>query len=415
MGKFIVFGNKKLNGEVTVGGSKNAALPLIFATLAIEGVSTLRNVPDISDVGVAIELIREQGAAVVRGGGTLTVDSRNLVYRSPSVDLCKKIRASTYLLGAMLARFGKAEIQDFGGCNFAERPIDMHLYAASRLGAKTENGIMRADRLTGTDIYFDKQSVGATVNALLMASRAVGKTRIFNPASEPHVKSLIGFLRRAGVKIEERYGSFTVYGTVPESADFEIIPDMIEAGTFVSLALLTGSSFKIRGVNIGHLRSFLEPLVKSGAILRLEDGALSVGGEIDAPLHIVTAPYPDFPTDLQPIVAPLMIKYSGGSITDNVWHGRFGYLDELIRFGGGYTLSGNRAEIYSGKLRSASVKAPDLRGGAGLLISALSAEGESVIENSEIIDRGYENIVSRLSALGASLTSLPSSASSGKV
>ncbi len=407
MGKFIVRGGRPLCGEINVCGSKNAALPLIFASLTVEGVCTIRNVPDIADVDVAISLIRDEGAQVVRAGSTLTVDARHLEYRPPREDLCKKIRASTYLIGALLARFGRAELCAFGGCNFSERPIDMHLYAAGRLGAELLDCELRARRLVGADIYFDKQSVGATVNALLMASRAAGVTRIFNPAVEPHVKSLVSFLSRAGVRIEARHGSFTVFGTEPVSTSVEVIFDMIEAGTFISLALLTGSHFKIRGVNIQHLESFLHPLIDSGAIFAIEGDSLIADGSLERRMDIVTGPYPAFPTDLQPIIAPLMLKFGGGSITDEVWRGRFGYLEELVRFGGGYTLCSNRAEIYPSRLHPAAVSAPDLRGGAALLACALATDGESVIDGCEHIQRGYEKIEKRLRMLGAAVSFVP--------
>ena len=328
------------------------------------------------------------------------------LYRT-AISVASKIRASTYLIGAMLARFGRTALFGFGGCNFSDRPIDMHLYAAVRLGAKLNDGVLEGKNLRGADIYFDKQSVGATVNALIMASRAYGKTRIYNPAIEPHVRCLVSFLRRAGVKIEIHHGSFTVFGTEPQSTEICVIPDMIEAGTFASLALMTQSEIRIRGVDFTHLDSFFSPLIDSGAILIRENDSFTVKGNIDLPIDISTAPFPGFPTDLQPIVAPLMHKFCGGSITDSVWPMRFGYLEELSRFGGSYTLSKNKATLYASTLHPASVEANDLRGGASLLIAALSIDGISVIEKSENIDRGYENIVGRLQALGADLSSVP--------
>ena len=407
MGEITVFGKRRLEGKIDVCGSKNAALPLIFATLIIEGVSTLYNVPDISDVDCAIEMLKEQGAEVVRAGSTLTVDARRVAYAPASQNLSGRIRASTYLLGAQLSRFGISKISDFGGCSFAPRPIDMHLYAATRLGAKVDGDLISADGLLGAEIVFDKPSVGASVNALIMASRAKGKTEIINPALEPHVGALIGFLRRAGVKIEVSRGKITVYGSVPESATFRVIPDMIEAGTFISLSLITDSKIKISGASPRELSAFLEPLVNSGVIVSYEGGFLSVEGEIERPLTVKTAPYPGFATDLQPIIAPLMLKNHGGSITETVFSERFSYLEQLVRLGGGFTVSKNRAELYSGRLIGARVRATDLRGGAALLIAALGAEGESVIENAELIYRGYERIEQRLSKLGADLSSAP--------
>ena len=401
MSSFVICGGKKLSGSVEISGSKNAALPIIFAAVTVNGVSVLKNVPRITDVDIAIELISDLGAKVVRAGNSVTIDTRELVYARPRTDLQSKIRASTYLLGATLARFGVAHVESFGGCNFEPRPIDMHIYAATRLGAKLEENTIFADRLIGADIYFDKVSVGATVNSIIMASVANGKTTIFNPAIEPHVLSLIAFYRKAGIKIETRVGSITVYGGNPQSSSIKIIPDMIEAGTFAALSIMTGSDFEIRGVNRGHLTEFFNPLIKSGAIVSLCADAFRIGGEISAPLNIVTAPYPAFPTDLQPIIAPIMLKYCGGRVTDTVWRGRFGYLNELAKFGGDFSLEDNSATLHKSHLHNATSVARDLRGGASQALVALSVEGESEIKEAQTVKRGYEDFIDKLASLGA--------------
>ena len=401
MSSFVICGGKKLSGFVEISGSKNAALPIIFAAVTVNGVSVLKNVPRITDVDIAIELISDLGAKVVRAGNAVTIDTRELVYTRPRANLQSKIRASTYLLGATLARFGVAHIESFGGCNFEPRPIDMHLYAASRLGAKKEENAIFADRLIGADIYFNKVSVGATVNSIIMASVAKGKTTIFNPAIEPHVLSLIAFYRKAGIKIETRAGSVTVYGGSPQSSSIKIIPDMIEAGTFAALSIMTESDFEIRGVNRGHLAALFNPLIRAGAVVNFNADAIRISGEINSPLDIVTAPYPAFPTDLQPIIAPIMLKYCGGRITDTVWRGRFGYLDELAKFGGDFSIEDNRATLHKSRLHNATSAARDLRGGASQVLTALSAEGESEIEEAQIIKRGYEDFADKLASLGA--------------
>ena len=403
MGRFVIEGNRRLDGEVTVSGSKNAALPIIFSTLIINGVSVLRNLPDIGDVDVALELIRCFGAQTVRAGSTLTIDTRDLTYTRPPRSLTEKIRASTYLIGATLARFGVAHVGDFGGCNFDTRPIDMHLYAAGRLGATVDGDGLSASRLVGKDIYFDKASVGATVNAIIMASRASGKTNIYNPALEPHVLSLVSFLKRAGIKFTVRVGCISVTGGEPCSSSAKIIPDMIEAGTYISLSLLTQSHVLVKGVDRAHLDSFLAPLVNAGAVLEYDRDTLLASGELDSPIDVVTATYPGFPTDLQPIIAPLMLKYDGGSITESVWRGRFGYLCELASFGARFSQNDSKATLYKSALHSAHAVATDLRGGASLVITALSTEGQSVIEHSETVKRGYDNIVNKLRRLGASI------------
>ncbi len=395
-----VKGNEKLKGEVNVSGSKNAALPIIFSTLVIEGVSVIKNVPNISDVEVALKLIAQQGAVVIRGKNSVTIDTRQVKYSPPASEISSQIRASTYLMGACLARFGVAGISEFGGCNFSKRPIDMHLYAATRLGATVGEGKLSATQLLGNDIYFDKISVGATVNAIIMASRAKGVSRIFNPAIEPHVTSLIAFLRKAGIKIETRASMIAVHGGAPVSATVKIIPDMIEAGTYIALSLLTDSDLKICGINRSHLASFIYPLVEAGAIFEFERDSVRVKGRISDKIKVETAPYPGFPTDLQPIFAPLMLKFNGGEIVDTVWRERFGYLNELKKIGAKFTRAENKAILEKSNLHSGKATAPDLRGGASLLLSALSTEGESIIENAEIISRGYENLSEKLSKIG---------------
>ncbi len=406
MSKLYVKGGKRLRGSVTPSGSKNAALPIIFATLITKGTSVIHGVPDISDVRTSLDIIRSFGAVCTLNGGTLYINTDNLEYTRPKATLTSKIRASSYLLGACLSRFGIAHLCAFGGCNFENRPIDMHLYAASRLGAYEDGDKIRAKALTGADIYFNKISVGATVNALLMSATATGKSRIYSYAHEPHVHTLIDFLRSAGADIRILPGYIEIEGRELSSGCVRINPDMIEAGTYFALSLATDSDIRVYDISYAELSPFFDAVTGCGAQLTVTDKFVKISGELTTPCEIITSPYPGFPTDLQPQMAPLMARFLGGVITERVWLGRFGYLAELYKFGVSFERCGSTAYIRPSVIRSARASAPDLRGGAALLLCALSAEGESVIENSDVIDRGYENIVEKLSSLGAEINKI---------
>ena len=404
MEDLVVSGGKRLVGEIMPSGSKNAALPVIFSSLAIDGISMIENVADIGDVRVAIEILKEFGAAVERRGETLIIDTRNLEYKKPSHALTSKIRASSYLIGACLARFGIFHLSEFGGCNFCNRPIDMHLFAAEALGAEISGGIIKARKLCGNKIEFKKQSVGATINALIMASFAEGETIIEGAAKEPHVRMLADFLISAGANITEDKTHYIVRGSHLSGGKIKVIPDMIEAGTFLLLAPLTDGKITVKNASLLELESFLEPLSDSGIDVRINFSDITVFGVPERPIQIKTAPHPGYPTDLQPLIAPLMAKYLGGTISENVWQNRFSYLDELSAFGVNFCKSNNKAIILPSKLHSANSCAPDLRGGAAAVMCALSAEGESRIKNSEIIFRGYANFEDKLRSLGATVS-----------
>lgn len=403
MSKFIIKGNRALSGDIDISGSKNAALPLIFATLITEGVSILKGVPDISDVDVALELVSSLGAVVERVGDLVRIDTVNLKYKKPNEELVSKIRASSYLMGANLSRFKMAHIQSFGGCNFDNRPIDMHVFAMIALGATVNRDTVTAKELKGNDIRFSKVSVGATVNAILLAATAKGKSRIFGYAREPHVISLIEFLKKCGANIELFEDRIEIIGARLSGAEATVIPDMIEVGTYAALGLMTGSEINVSAAYPEHLSSFLKVLDSSGAAVYLENGFLRVSGGIDSFVHITAEPYPGFPTDLQPQMAPLLASFSGGMIADKVWRGRFGYLSELERFGIRYALCSHGAIIFPSQIHSASATAPDLRGGAALMMCALYSSGESIIESAEIIKRGYSDIVNKLRRVGADI------------
>jgi UDP-N-acetylglucosamine 1-carboxyvinyltransferase len=405
MEKLTVRGGRPLNGTVRVSGSKNAALPLIFATVLTESVCVIENVPMIRDVEMSLEILTSMGAqASLAANGTLEISTENMRPILPPAHLVCALRASTYLMGAMLGRFGLAFVQNFGGCNFSPRPIDMHLLAAQMLGATLENnGLFAPSGLKGTVIPFQKASVGATVNALLMAARAQGRTVIENAASEPHVENLISFLRSMGASITRLGSALTVEGSALRGGRATVVGDMIEGGTYLLSGLATGGAVSVEGCDPAHLSSFLSLLRQGGAFVKSEGGRISVSGRLIAPIVIKTAPYPGFPTDLQPQTALVGALHGGGVVTETVFPMRFGYLNALADMGLSYVKNGSVAYLFPSRLHAGAVMAEDLRGGAALVLAALSAEGESEIYGASKILRGYENITEKFSSLGASI------------
>lgn len=407
MQKIIIEGGRPLIGKIRVSGSKNAVLPLIFASLIAPGISVLHNVPRIGDVDVAIRIISELGAKVQRCGDTLVIDATDLSYSSPNPDLISKIRASTYLMGASLSRFGIAEPGEFGGCNFSSRPIDYHLAIAVAMGAKRVENKLIAEKLRGAKIHLPKPSVGATVNAAIMASRADGESEIFGYAKEPHVLSILDFLSSLGAKISVSEESIKITGSSLHPTEFTVIGDMIEAGSYLVAALMTGGEITVSGIDPRELISFLEVISDMGYSPEISNSSITLDSSIKSknprkPILISAAPYPAFPTDLQPIIAPLLSLYSG-VITDSVWKERFGYLSALGKMGLKYNTSSGSAKIEKSRLHRASVTAPDLRGGMALIIAALSAKGRSEIHSPEIILRGYDSLIEKLESLGADI------------
>lgn len=401
MKKYVIYGGEPLEGEVRISGSKNAALPLIFSSIVLPGESILRSVPDIGDVRVALDIIKELGAVVCRVGDELRINTENVRYVPPRDELTRKIRASTYLLGACLARFGCSKISDFGGCSFDARPIDMHLSALGSFGAKLSGDELSVENPKASDIYFEKVSVGASINALIMASSVPGVSRIYGFAREPHVMSLVEFFKSAGVEIKVYDDRLEVCGEPTSGGVASVIPDMIEAGTYIAASIVTGSNLKIKGVNAQHLSSFIEPISRSGVRIIEHGDCLEVFGKPTKPIYVKTAPYPGFPTDLQPIIAPVLALGAGGMINECIWKNRFSYLEPLTLFGIRSFVNEQCARILPSHLKPAVVKAPDLRGGAALVLSALAARGESVIMSAETLMRGYENLTEKLSSLGA--------------
>ncbi len=403
MKKIIVNGGKRLEGEIRVGGSKNAALPIIFACFLINGVSEIDNLPHIGDVQIALDILRSFGGRVWRCEGKTYIDTTRLSYRAPDPKLASKIRASTYLLGGCLSRFGRCPIPNFGGCNFSPRPIDMHIDACLSLGARLCDGAVVCDRLRGADISFRLPSVGATVNAILLAASAEGETHISGCAREPHIDSLIDFLLSCGADIKREDRELCIVGRELHGGSISIIGDMIEAGSYLVLSLMSGGGITVNNCPTDHMQSFLDGLCDLGATYSVSGSSISA--ELLYPKYssVTTSPYPGFPTDLQPIIAPLMAFGAGGEITDTVWRDRFGYLASLSHFGIVSDTRSGRAKIYPSTIQSGRSCAPDLRGGMACLITALSATGESEISDLDIILRGYEDLENKLRTLGADI------------
>ncbi len=402
MKTLTVNGGIPLVGKIHVSGSKNAALPILFSSLITRGVSRISRVPDISDVRVAIKIIEDFGCSVWREGDSVYIDTRELEYCEPSHVYTSKIRASTYLLGSMLVRFGKCILPDFGGCNFSSRPIDLHVSAAQSFGAEVSENVITADRLNPCEINFPKKSVGATANAMILAAGTDGESVIRGHAREPHIMALASYLCSAGAYINITDESIVIRGGELHGGDTEIIGDMIEAGSYLASALVTDGKVGISGVDMADMAAFISFLESVGARMEIADGCITAErGSILRWSEIVALPYPEYPTDLQPIAAILLASLNGGKIYDKVFPKRFGYLDKLGLFGVKYMKDNDFAEIKPSNLESASVDIPDLRGGFACLLAALAAHGESQLFSPEILLRGYENLEKKLSSLGA--------------
>lgn len=403
MGKLFVVGNRDLKGNIRVSGSKNAALPIIFASILTRGVSKIYNLPKISDVEVALTILSEFGAIIRNVGECTYIDTESIKFTAPDDRLVKRLRGSTYLMGACLGRFGKCVIQDFGGCNFGKRPIDLHLMCFEKMGAEICDNIITLTKGHSAEITLPKVSVGATVNAILLASSINMQIKLYNYAKEPHIYTLIEYLNSAGATIYEADNALVIFGSALRGGEVRIPPDMLEAGTFITLSMMNESKISVSGFEVCELDSFFTSMNDAGAEFNISNEGVSITSPPKREIYVKTAPYPEFSTDLQPIVAPLMAYLYGGTIEETVWRGRFGYLKQLQLFGIGYRIIGDIAKIEPSKFVGASVICPDLRGGMACLITALTAPYISTIENCELIFRGYEAIVEKLSSLGADI------------
>ena len=417
MEKIIVNGGNRLEGEVAVSGAKNAAVAIIPAVLLSDGVCRIENVPAISDVNVIIKILYELGAYVkVIDNTTVEIDPTHINSHILSATMSSKMRASSYFIGAMLGRFKKAKVAPPGGCDFGVRPIDQHIKGFEALGATVtiDGGMVHAyaTELIGSSIYLDKVSVGATVNIMLAAVKARGLTIIENAAREPHIVDLANFLNSmganimgAGTDVIKIRGVNSLHGTT-----YSVIPDQIEAGTYMIAAAITGGDLTITNVIPKHLESISAKLIEAGAeVLEYDEAVRVIMNRRPKNCNVLTMPHPGFPTDMQPQMTTLLALGAGVSVmTEGVWDNRFKYVDQLTLMGAKIKVDGKVAIINGVEnLNAAPVKATDLRAGAAMVLAGLAASGRTEIENVEFIDRGYDNIVEKLSKVGADIRRVP--------
>ena len=411
MRKIIINGGKKLQGEVTVSGAKNSVVALIPAIILSDGVVTLDGVPSISDVDNLIEIIEVMGGSVKRDGETLEIDPRGVKDMPMPFGKINSLRASYYFYGSLLGRYGQATVGLPGGCDLGPRPIDLHLKAFEAMGASIsyEAESMRiatdaGQRIQGAHIYMDTVSVGATINTMLAAAKADGRTVIENAAREPEIIDVATLLnnmgarvRGAGTEVITIDGVESLHGT-----RHQVIPDRIEAGSYIAMAAAIGKGIKVKNVLYEHLESFIAKLEAMGVRMTVEEDAIFVEEQGDLkPIDIKTSPYPGFATDLQQPMTPLLLKASGrGKIIDTIYEKRVNHVPELARMGADIQVLGGQI-VYNGptQLSGAPVKASDLRAGAALV----TAGGQTEITNIEFILRGYSNIIEKLSDLGADI------------
>lgn len=416
MSNLIITGGSRLCGIIEVPGAKNSVLPVLAATLLNKGTSILENCPELDDVTTMLEILGALGCSIRRKGSRIEVDASQLAASSIPEELAKKMRSSIIILGSLLARCGEVLVSYPGGCEIGLRPIDMHLKALMQMGAQIDgisDGMLRcrAEKLTGCEILLDYPSVGATENIMLAASLAEGETIIQNAAKEPEIDDLQAFLRKMGVKVSGAgTGVIRIQGIheIKTEPVHRIIPDRIVAGTYLAATAATGGSLVITGVEYDHVGSVLYCLKRCGCRIRNYSGnviALESSGKLSALDLVRTSPYPGFPTDMQPQLVALLSKCKGTSVVvETVFENRFRYTEQLMKLGADISIQG-RAAIIRGtdRLKAAQLEARDLRGGAALVIGALSAEGTSSISGVGYIDRGYERMEKVLSSIGADI------------
>ena len=416
MTKYIVQGGKPLFGEVEISGAKNAAVAIIPAALLVDGVCRIENIPQISDVTMSLKILEQLGAGIRSiNPHTVEIDCTHIHTTRTSYELSRKIRASYYLIGALLGRFGQAEVAMPGGCNFGGvRPIDQHVKGFTALGAKVvvEGGFIHASantgRLKGANVYLDVVSVGATMNIMMAAALAEGNTVIENAAKEPHIVDLANFLNSMGANIRGAGTDTIKIRGVSQltGGSYAIIPDQIEAGTYMAAVAATGGQVLVKNIIPKHMDCITAKLVEMGVeVQENEDTLLVRRMKRLQKTNIKTLPYPGFPTDMQPqITAALSLAEGTSLVTEGVWSSRYRYVDELKRMGANIQVDDKTAVVEGvDHLTGAPIQAYDLRAGAALVIAALAAQGQSEISNVQYIERGYEDIVSKFRALGADI------------
>lgn len=413
MSELYIRGGKRLVGDVMINGAKNAAVAILPAALLVDGISEIENLPYIDDIMKLKKAMEDLGAVVdVKDKHTLKIDASTVFEYKAVNDYIGGIRASYYLLGALLGRFKKAEVVMPGGCNFGVRPIDQHIKGFEALGAtvKVENGLIKvyADKLVGAKIYLDVVSVGATINVMLAAVLAEGTTIIENAAKEPHIVDVANYLNMMGASIKGAGTDVIRIKGVEKlhGGKYATVPDQIEAGTYMIAAAITGGDVYVRNIIPEHMYSVSLKMMEMGITIEEGDDYIHVVAPKELKCaNVKTLPHPGFPTDLQPQMATLLSVAKGTStMIEGVWDNRFQYVNELKKTGTNIKVEGRMAVIEGvEKLTGAKVVATDLRAGAALVLAALCAEGETVIDNVKYIDRGYEAIEEKLSALGADI------------
>ena len=412
MSHIYIRGGHPLHGDVEISGMKNAALAIIPAALLADDVVVLENVPHIADITNMIQILQDLKVRITYlDEHTIRIDSRGLQNQALASEAVHKMRASYYLIGALLGRYGKAAVGYPGGCNFVQRPIDLHLKGFEALGAKVEVGDLiyaETDHLHGANIFLDIVSVGATINIMLAAVLADGETVINNAAKEPHGVDTANFLNSMGGRVSGAGTDRIVIRGVKSlhGANYQIIPDQIEAGTYMTAAVITKGDVTVRNIIPKHMSAITAKLVDLGATIQEFDDAIrvSVHGPLSE-LMIKTAPYPGFPTDMQPVFVAMLSLVPGSSIvTENVWDNRFSYVNQLVKMGADIHLDGRIAVIKGvEKLTGCEIEATDLRAGAAMVLAGLAADGVTAVDNVKYIFRGYESMIEKLRVLGADI------------
>ena len=414
MEKIVINGGQPLYGDIEVSGAKNAAVAVVFACLLVKEKIVLENIPPIVDVSVSLEILKSMGVKIkMLKKDVVEIDASEVRQGSSPAELVRRMRASYYLIGAELGRFGKASVDYPGGCDFGVRPIDQHIKAFTALGADVvvDNGrieVTTENGIKGTDVFFDVVTVGATMNLMIAAVCAEGTTVIENAAREPHVVDLANFLNSCGANIKGAgTGTIKIKGVKElHGCTYAIIPDMIEAGTYMIAAAATGGKMKIKNIIPKHLESVTAKLKEMGVAVSEGDDYVVVCAVPELKrVNIRTLPYPGFPTDMQPQMCVLLCLAKGVSLlNEGVWDSRFRYVEELKRMGANIKVDGKTAVVEGvEKLSNAKVRAVDLRAGAAMIIAGLATKGTTEIEDIHFIERGYDNVVGKLAAVGASI------------
>lgn len=414
MDKFVIKGEKKLYGEVNISGAKNAAVAILPATLLTKGVCTIENIPDVKDINYLIDVLSRLGAKVDRiSRNSVKIDASGSIDTLADFEVLNHMRASYYIVGALLGRFGEADVSMPGGCNFGERPVDLHKKGFMALGAEVNvSEVFHAKAngpLKGANIYLDTVSVGATINIMIAAVLAEGTTVIENVAKEPHIVDVANFLNSMGADVKGAGTDVIRINGVKElkkSVTYTLIPDQIEAGTFMVAAAAAGGNVLIKNVIPKHLEATSAKLEEMGiTVQEFSDSVRIISDGTIGKANLKTLPYPGFPTDMQPIAVALLTVANGTSIvTEGVWENRFQYVNELRRMGAHITVNGRMAVIEGVEnLNGATVKATDLRAGAAMVVAGLMAKGITTVRDIKYIDRGYEHFAEKLRAIGADI------------